>query len=652
MKIKSYYFPVFLALVTLVLFGQVVGFEFLTFDDNMYVTENPVIADPGTSLIDCLRYQYHNTFYFPLSNLVFRFERVLFGLNPKVFHGFNLLIYLVNVLLVYFFSLKLLPKLSIKNDRVQIVAFVITLFFSIHPIHVESVAWVIDLKDLLYTAFYLAGLIFYWKWLEIKKTKFIVFALVCSFLSLLSKSTAITFVVMLFLMDYVYFKQFKKDHLLQKVPFFLVALWGLYIFGIFSNYTELINGISVEATKNSYLFYPSPIDGLSEYAQQIYIFIFRFAFWFSQSILPIGQSAMYNRNLIVGQYSSVIVFILIIQIVLIVLGILKRKSHRYLLFGFAFFSITLFPAFAQAETGISTFVPDRYLYLPLLGVLYILVGIISNLKKIPSIILLVLIGLFWSYSTIRYLPTWKTSVDLYSNIIEKDPNNISALANREAIYRENGEIEKALVDLNLLVLLKDTVQATYLNRGKILMDKRQFDNALNDFNTAIKMDSTKSEGYFCRGTLYLMQNNLNKAQYDLFKAYTFDSTNYMCNKNIARLNDKLKLYNEAILFCDKCILTNQRDFEIIKIKANGYFNLNEYEKCEAVLNEILIDGFKNAWFWNFRSVVRFKQGKYDDAYRDYIKAKELGFKVVADYEKTLLMALNKLKQNKQYTSFY
>ena len=640
MKSKKILFLLGLILLTLLVWGQVIFFDFLTFDDNEFITENPVIVDPNTSFLDCLLYQYKHPNYFPLSNIIFRFERVLFGLSPTVFHGFSLLVHVVNVILVYLFSLKLFGKASFLQNKTEVGAFVIALFFTIRPIHVESVAWVIDSKDLLYSCFYLAGLFFYWKWLESNRLINVLIAMLFATLSLLSKSTGITFVVSLFLIDWFYQRKLERNSLLVKIPFVIIAIWGLYIFGFLTRNVHTLDVSIIETVNYKKQFYSPPFDKMPAIIQRFFVASFRAFFWIKQVLFPTQQNPMYNNFALFTKFSKATLIMPVILVVISVILFVKRRSHSFLLFGFVFFLLTLLPAFAQKEFLFSTFIPDRYLYLPMLGLMFILVSLLMNLKKWMSCTFIVVISILWCYKTLNYLPAWKTSERLYDHVIEIDPYNPVALINRTRIYISRGDLDKALIDLDKLALVKHNPIYTYLNRGKIYMDKGNAEKALNDFNFAIMSDTTNCEGYKYRGALFLSVNKFDEAENDFLFAYSVDSSDYLLTKNLARLYFKLENFQEAIKYCSKAVFKNESDIEVIKIKASSYFNMGEFIACEGVLNEVLTSDFKNPWYWNFRSVARFKAGKIVEAYNDYLKAKELGFNVNSQYETQLIQSYN------------
>ncbi|MBK5286350.1 MAG: glycosyltransferase family 39 protein, partial [Bacteroidia bacterium] len=192
-------------------------------DDEPYITKNPLIYSFNLKEIFS---QYVLGNYHPFTMLTLATEYHFFGLNATGYHSVNLLIHLLNVILVFYSVFFLSDKSG--------VALAAALLFGIHPLHVESVAWAAELKDLLYTFFFLASFICYLKYIKGFKKKYYVFALVLFSISLLSKAMAASLPVVLVLTDYFKGRKINIKSLLEKAPFFLLAL----IFGVVAIFAQ------------------------------------------------------------------------------------------------------------------------------------------------------------------------------------------------------------------------------------------------------------------------------------------------------------------------------------------------------------------------------------------------------------------------------
>ncbi|MBI4646056.1 MAG: hypothetical protein HY738_05520 [Bacteroidia bacterium] len=155
-------------LITLLLFKKVFLFDFLyNWDDQMYIVFNNDIQTFSITSLQKIFTSFYLGNYHPLTMLTFMAEYKLFGLNPFWYHLDNLILHLINCILVFYFIRQIAGNL--------ILPVIVTLLFAVHPMHVESVAWIAERKDLLYSAFFIGALIFYYKYI----TKLLIFPKIC-----------------------------------------------------------------------------------------------------------------------------------------------------------------------------------------------------------------------------------------------------------------------------------------------------------------------------------------------------------------------------------------------------------------------------------------------------------------------------------------
>ena len=188
--------------------------EFTNWDDQYYVVNNRLLKGPDWNGIftEPVVSNYH-----PLTILSLTLNYHISGLEPFSYLLFNYLLHLLNTVLVFYFILRI-------TERKIEVAFLTALIFGIHPLHVESVAWIAERKDVLYTTFFLLSLLQYWRFLTTEKKSHFWFSLLFFILSLLSKPAATVLPLLLILLDYWKGRKINIKSLLEKTPFFLAAL--------------------------------------------------------------------------------------------------------------------------------------------------------------------------------------------------------------------------------------------------------------------------------------------------------------------------------------------------------------------------------------------------------------------------------------------
>src|SRR6187549_1413308 len=191
--INSNYILGGILLVTFLLFYNTLTNNFVNLDDSGYIKDNPDIKSLSAKNIAAIFSSFYNANYHPFTTLSYAIEYNLFGLNAKPYHFVNLFIHLLNTFMVF----RLIKKISGKME----VAAITALFFAIHPMHVESVAWISERKDLLYSFFFLAAWLAYIVYLKSQRRTLLFYSLILFGCSLLSKSMAVTFPLVLILTD-------------------------------------------------------------------------------------------------------------------------------------------------------------------------------------------------------------------------------------------------------------------------------------------------------------------------------------------------------------------------------------------------------------------------------------------------------------------
>ena len=185
--------------------------DFLNWDDPQYVTENKMITELSWRNIETIFDSIYMGHYHPLTLLSYALEYRFFKLNPFAYHLTNLILHLINGLLVFWLIWMLKGGV--------LTSLVVSLLFGIHPLHVESVAWISERKDLLCSFFFLGSLVVYLTYLKTRRRRFYFLSLFLFLLSLLSKSMAVTLPLVLVLCDYLLDRKFDRKCLIEKIPF-------------------------------------------------------------------------------------------------------------------------------------------------------------------------------------------------------------------------------------------------------------------------------------------------------------------------------------------------------------------------------------------------------------------------------------------------
>ena len=315
---KPWFHALFVAFFTFLCFTPVLNNGFINWDDNGYVFENEQMGKPlSESVPYFFGAHYFIGNYIPLTMLVYALQYKVAGLNPQFFHFISLFIHALNVILMFWFIYRL------SNKR-TFVATLVALLFGVHPMHVESVAWVAELKDVLYCFFFLAGLITYINYNEgSNKRIWLVFTFLLFLVSVLCKPAAIVFPLVILLIDYYRERKTDKRLWLEKLPFMALSL----VFG----FVALNAQYADELLRTQYAWWQKIC--FASYSSLNYIV---------KSILPIHQAIFHPYPVLGNQPLPIYFYLAPLALVLLFYIVIRtqRKTRLYV-FGLLFFIVNV-----------------------------------------------------------------------------------------------------------------------------------------------------------------------------------------------------------------------------------------------------------------------------------------------------------------------
>lgn len=363
-----------------------------TWDDGEYVLRN-LAVNSGVSFASIKRMlgmivadNWH-----PVTLLSHMLDVQFFGLNPRYHHLSNLLLHCANVVLIYLFF--------VRTTRNLLAAFLVALIFGVHPLHVESVAWLSERKDLLSTFFILAASYLYsfYAVAEDSGKKAVLFIAVCGLhlLGLMSKSMVITFPLLLLAFDYWPLHRFErtsvKNLFFEKLPLFLLSTAFVLITLITQSEKELnsIENVLIAAYSYCHHFIA-------------FVFPYQLSYLYSYSLKPVLPVLA-----LTACAASLFLFLLFKQC--------QAKQMHFAISGFLIYIVLYFPVSGIVRIGRHLYA-DRYMYLPMLGLCMVFVyGMCLHYKKVLYVIPLFIA--FYCYTTFAYVKTWDSYYDMNMNAI-------------------------------------------------------------------------------------------------------------------------------------------------------------------------------------------------------------------------------------------
>jgi Tfp pilus assembly protein PilF len=524
---------------------------FTDWDDDLYVVNSELIKKlDGDSFIS-----YFTTFtanlYTPLVTLSYAIDYQLFGLSATGFHSTNLVIHLFNIILVFVVTFLLFKR--------TFVATLTALLFAIHPLQTEAVVWISSRKDLLFTFFYLLGIICYLRYREKKKSSLLVLTFVLFILSVLSKPIAFTFPFALLFIDYFLYRRITRADIVMKIPFVVISI-AVGILGIY-----LVNKYEVFATA------PQGYNAFDV----ICLAGYSLAFYFYNAFVPTELSNYHAypykmETFLEGQYILAPVIVLVLLFVLYK-GIRKNFT---LVGGVILFLIIIGPTLRLLPTGYPI-AADRYFYLASVGLFWSVILVLENIAQqsfaLKSIVVAVSAALMLAFAIVTYqrIPDWKDSHALWTSALKKDPHHELANDHLGKMYEKSGNKDLALMHFkrvtdidrtkydvmnsvgNIYIEKKqpelamqyyDMAIATgkadhlpYYNRGMVFSDKNEFSKAIADFDAALKRKSDFAEAYNNRGIAKVKSGDTLGAYKDFTEATRLKPQDQMMQDNLMRI---------------------------------------------------------------------------------------------------------------------
>jgi Tfp pilus assembly protein PilF len=476
---------VVLTLLCIAVFGQTIWFDFIKFDDPAYVTENTRVQSPLTP--EGLKWLFLNTeagYWHPLTWLSFMMDFQFFGLNPGGYHLTNLLLHLLNTLLLFWLFHRMTKEIWLSA--------LIAAFFALHPLHVETVAWISKRKDLLSAFFWILSLCAYVAYTEKPSAKKYLLAMLFFGLALMSKPMAITLPVVMIILDFWPLRRFssRKDitwRLLEKSPFFLMAA----VFALITVYIRYPGeNPFVDTIPFSYRIANVPV-ALVTYLKKTFLPYDLAVFYPFPPEIPVNQVIIASA-------------VLIAVSVAVVLG---AKKMPFLLAGWLWYAVTLLPVLGIIQVSERS-LSDNYTYLPLIGITVMLVWGVASLSSIqalqkrflfPAAILIILVLSWLSW---KQCASWENSITVFRHAARVTKNNIVAHINLAFALSLQGKNEEALDHYNEVIRINPYFPEGYYNRATTYGEMGRYAQAMEDFKKAIALKPDYVDAHYNLGTLY------------------------------------------------------------------------------------------------------------------------------------------------------
>ena len=575
------------------------------------------------------------------------------GLDVFGYHLFNLIVHLISAVLVWWLVLLTLSTPVMKGDRisrhVNTIALFAGLIFVSHPIQTEAVTYIVQRAASMATMFYLASLCFYVKsrlmqesviarsaFQRSEATKqsfkkiaslpmvarndtvrklYYISSLIAAIMAMFTKEIAITLPLMILLYETYFLRNKKYLNWKPLIPYLFI----LFIIPITMYFTESPQAQHLRGVQ---------ADGPAGISCMHYLFTqFRVMVTYIRLICwPIHQNLDYDYPISKSIFELPVLSSLLFLASILYLAKFLFSKYRLVSFSVLWFFLTLLPE--SSIFPIRDVIFEHRLYLPMVGYgLFLTSASFYILEKNGAKVMVILLSMVIAcYSVLTYQrnKVWKDEITLWNDVVARSPHKARPHYNRGSFYLKEGDLIRAMADLNKAIEIDPNYAEAYNNRGNVYYREDNGSQALRDYNKAIEMKSYYAEVYTNRGNLYKSQGNLTQALSDYTSAIELGA-------NFSDVYD-----NRGIIYAMEGDLTQERsDFNrAIEINTNdpvaynnrGHIYMNEGKFTQAISDLTLAIEInpKYADAYNNRAVAYYALNEYDKALKDVRKAQELG----------------------------
>jgi Flp pilus assembly protein TadD len=626
--IPAWLLAALLGLATLAVYWPATRCDFINYDDPDYVTANPQVQE-GLNWAS-VKWAFCNPVagnWHPVTMLSHMLDCQLFGLNPWGPHLINVLLHSLNVALVFAF-LRLLAGATWRS-------LLVAALFAVHPLHVESVAWISERKDVLSSFFGLLTLIFYVRYARkvtsdkcqvtgsrmafpasvlsrVTRRASLSYTLALFFfvLGLMSKPMLVTWPFVLLLLDYYPLGRFKRSKawrlVREKIPFLILTVMASVVTFVVQKHSGAMvpaESLSFGARGANALISYCRYLGKLFWPTKLAVFYPLPDHWPVETVLLAG-------GLILG---------------LSILFWAQRRRWPMLLMGWLWYVGTLVPVIGLVQVGEQA-MADRYMYLPSLGLLVLIVwGGYELIKNLPQR------GMLWSgfsagaiifcvVLTRQQLGYWRDSIAFFQYALAVTENNPVTRNLLGAAFFNKGKMDEAIAQYQEAIRLKPSYADPYYNLGTALAKQGQTAEAIHQFQEYIQFRPNDADGHYDLATALYNEGQLNQAIRQYREAIHLKPDNADAHDNLGIALGRTGQLDEAI----------QQFREVIRLKPNygrvhndlGIALLNKGQMDEAIsqFHEAIRLDPRNASAYNNLGIALDREGKIDEAIRQYQQA--------------------------------
>ena len=537
-----YWVSLFLILSILTVYGQLHDYPFITLDDPTYVKDNPHIRDGMTvkGIYWSLKSVYASNWH-PLTWISHMMDVELYGMDAGRHHMTNTIIHILNSLLLLFTLNRFTGRLWPSS--------VVAALFALHPINVETVAWVAQRKTLLCFFFWLLALRSYYGYVQRPQTGRYVLVLLFFILGMMSKPAIVVFPFILMLLDYwplARYQSHKSAHkpgmamgligpiaasVKGKIPFFVITVAGCVLTYVVQKSGGAVTALDI-----------LPLNVRIANALLSYAAYLGKAFW------------PHNLAILYPYPDAIPVWHLAVSTVLLgfisLWAIKTIRKHPYVIVGWLWYLLILVPVIGIVQVGIQA-MADRYASIPLVGIFIILVWGVSDVssdwdhRKTKLGVLAIIPLLFLMATTWKQAQTWRNSVTVFRQALSVSADNYSALNNMGFAFSSQNRIDDAVKYYSMALRINPDFEDARFNLGVALFLQGKYGAAIEQYTRALQLNPLNAKAYNNLGAAMATMGNESGAVRHYKSALRLDSNYADAHRNLANIYFAKRIMPEA-----------------------------------------------------------------------------------------------------------
>ncbi|MDK1022317.1 MAG: tetratricopeptide repeat protein [Candidatus Hydrogenedentes bacterium] len=605
-----------LILVNAAIYTQVRKFDFVHYDDGAHVYENLPIQR-GLSP-DSMKWAFSSILisnYIPITTLTYLLDFQLHGLDPAAYHLTNLLLHAANSLLLFWVLFRLSSALWPSA--------LVAALFAVHPLHVETVAWISARKDVVSTFF---GLLAVWSYMAyVRRPRVLPYlaSLISFTLGLLAKPMLVTLPFVLLLLDYWPLNRLGRHHeappvafrerwgvLLEKVPFLLLSV--------------LVSVLTLVAQRGAGAVQPASLLG---FPVRVYNAVVSYAAYVGNTFWPSGLIPFYPHPGAGIPLWHVLLSLFFLAAVS-ALCFRLRRTRPYLIVGWLWFLGTLVPVIGLIQVG-GQAMADRYTYIPLIGLFVMAAWALRDsviawpksrtaLTLSATAVVLILSLVSW-----RQTRHWENSIALFEHTLRFSPNNTVALGNLGAAYLDAGRPDEAIERIEAVLALYPRDVGNLRNLGKAYLHTGRLEEAEERLELAIALDRRSPKTLNLIGLVLLNQGKELQAQRRFEKALELEPEFLPAHNNLGNVLLQQGLHAEALAHYLFVLERNPRHPDALTNIGATLLYLKDYEGAIPVLKRSLEIAPDDAVTRVNLAVAYFELGRFEEARLEAERAREM-----------------------------